>query len=209
MEEGTEKSAMDLYFVDRNGENFKATVIYEPYFYIDVSNTSCMQELSLHLQKHFENCRVEFSDLEDLDMPNHLSGKRHTFLKIMFDTVAELQECKQELKYVNFVSSCVTEQILTYNFATYRNHMQQAQKRSSGTSDQEAGDVVDDGRARGQVGMTEPVSPLRYITDLREHDVGYSMRCGIDLSLRIGAWFSVTPNEVIFCLRVKSIRKLL
>lgn len=43
---------------------------------------------------------------------------------------------------------------------------------------------------------SEPVSPLRYITDLREHDVGYSMRCGIDLSLRVGAWFSVTPNEV-------------
>jgi hypothetical protein len=45
-------------------------------------------------------------------------------------------------------------------------------------------------------GSGEPVSPLRLVTDLREHDVGYSMRCGIDLSLRIGAWFSVTPNEV-------------
>lgn len=98
LEEGSEKSAMDLYFIDRTGENFKATVIYEPYFYIDVSSMSCLQELSLHLQKHFENCRVEFVDLEDLDMANHLSGKRHTFLKIIFDTVSELQECKQELR---------------------------------------------------------------------------------------------------------------
>lgn len=59
------------------------------------------------------------------------------------------------------------------------------------------GDVSEAVRGRGQPGgSSEPVSPLRYITDLREHDVGYSMRCGIDLSLRIGAWFSVTPNEV-------------
>lgn len=49
----------------------------------------------------------------------------------------------------------------------------------------------------GGVRSSEPISPLRYITDLREHDVGYSMRCGIDLNLRIGAWFSVTPNEVL------------
>lgn len=49
---------------------------------------------------------------------------------------------------------------------------------------------------RAAAGTSEPASPLRYVTDLREHDVGYSMRCGIDLSLRIGAWFSVTPHEV-------------
>ena len=62
------------------------------------------------------------------------------------------------------------------------------------------GDVLEAGRERGggASSSSEPVSPLRYVTDLREHDVGYSMRCGIDLNLRIGAWFSVTPNEVCY-----------
>jgi DNA polymerase elongation subunit (family B) len=38
--------------------------------------------------------------------------------------------------------------------------------------------------------------PLAFISDLREYDVPYTMRCGIDLSLRVGAWFVVTPEQV-------------
>ena len=37
-------------------------------------------------------------DLEDLDLANHLSGKKHKFLKISFGTVNELMEARNELK---------------------------------------------------------------------------------------------------------------
>ena len=37
-ETGAEKSALDLYYIDRLGENFKATVFFQPYFYIDVKD---------------------------------------------------------------------------------------------------------------------------------------------------------------------------
>lgn len=36
--------------------------------------------------------------------------------------------------------------------------------------------------------------PLSCIIDLREFDVPYTMRAAIDLDLRIGAWYVVTPD---------------
>ena len=38
--------------------------------------------------------------------------------------------------------------------------------------------------------------PLSFISDLREYDVPYTMRCSIDMNLRVGAWFIVTPEQV-------------
>ncbi len=96
-ETGTEKSAMDLYFIDRNGTNFKCTVAYDPYFYIDVKDQKKIMEISSQLLKRFEGCRVEQIDKEDLDMPNHLSGKLHKFLKISFHKVSDLVDAKQIL----------------------------------------------------------------------------------------------------------------
>jgi len=37
---------------------------------------------------------------------------------------------------------------------------------------------------------------LSLICDLRESDVPYAMRASIDLDLRVGAWFVVTPSSV-------------
>lgn len=89
---------MDLYFIDRNGNNFKSTVLCSPYFYIDVHDPKHIPELTQHLQKRFENCRLEQVDMEDLDMRNHLSGKTHRFLRISFGTVSELMDCKATLR---------------------------------------------------------------------------------------------------------------
>ena len=38
------------------------------------------------------------------------------------------------------------------------------------------------------------LDPLSYILELREFDVPYTMRVAIDLDLRIGAWYNVTPE---------------
>ena len=37
--------------------------------------------------------------------------------------------------------------------------------------------------------------PLEYILDMREHDVPYPMRVSIDLDLRVGGWYDVTPSQ--------------
>ena len=37
--------------------------------------------------------------------------------------------------------------------------------------------------------------PMSCIVDLREYDVPYTMRAAIDMDLRVGAWYTVTPDE--------------
>lgn len=99
-ETGIEKSGMDLYFIERgtDGANFKATVFYEPYFYLDVSDPRRMMEIANALLKRFEGCKVKPVEREDLDLPNHLSGKKHPFLKVSFGTVNELMEVRNQLR---------------------------------------------------------------------------------------------------------------
>lgn len=95
---GNEISGLDLYFIDRNGDNFKASICFEPYFLIDVSDSSRLLELSQHLQKRFPSCVIHVIDKEDLDLPNHLSGKTHAFLKLSFKKVSDLVDSKSILR---------------------------------------------------------------------------------------------------------------
>lgn len=97
-ESGLEKSALDLYFIDRLGENFKATVFFAPYFYVDVVDNKSLLELSQHLQKRFEGCRIDVVEREDLDMPNHLNGNKHKLLKLIFGTVNDMMDAKNTLR---------------------------------------------------------------------------------------------------------------
>jgi DNA polymerase elongation subunit (family B) len=43
-------------------------------------------------------------------------------------------------------------------------------------------------------GVGDDSDPLSCIVDLREYDVPYTMRAAIDMDLRVGAWYSVTPD---------------
>ena len=99
-ESGIEKSGMDLYFIERgaSGSNFKATVFYDPYFYLDVSDPRRLMEIANAILKRFEGCKVQPVEREDLDLPNHLSGKKHPFLKVSFNTVNELMDAKNQLR---------------------------------------------------------------------------------------------------------------
>eukprot|EP01038_Epipyxis_sp_PR26KG_P011543 gene11543-15462_t len=165
-ETGMERSGMDLYFLDREGGNFKATIFYEPYFYVDISDGKRIIEVTQHLLKIFEGCKVVPEDKEDLDMANHLTGKKHKFLKISFSTVNSLVAAKKKLRYV----------------------IQQNQKSGSGDYDY----FEDENNARNKSISSDP---LAIITDLREHDVPYTMRVSIDIDLRVGAWYVITPEH--------------
>jgi hypothetical protein len=63
-----------------------------------VSSSHYLPDVSQHLIRRFEGCFVEQVDKEDLDLANHLAGQKHKFLKISFNTVAELMDCKAALK---------------------------------------------------------------------------------------------------------------
>lgn len=158
---GSEKSGVDLYFLDRDGGSFKATMFYEPYFYLDVSDPRRQLELTQHLQKRFEGSRAEPVDKEDLDMINHLAGKQHKMIKLSFGTVAELMDAKTALR-----------PILTAN-----------QKRAAAEYLDEE-DAMDEGSssaagaARGNR-LKPSADPLSFLSDMREFDVPYTMRVAI------------------------------
>ena len=97
-ETGRERSGLDLFFIDYSGVNFKASLFYRPYFYLDVNDNRKLMEVSQHLQRRFETCVAEIIEMEDLDMANHLSGKKHKFLKVSFNTVSDLMEAKAKIR---------------------------------------------------------------------------------------------------------------
>jgi DNA polymerase epsilon subunit 1 len=112
---------------------------------------------------------------EDLEMTNHLSGKRHTFLKMSFGTVAEMNEAKQALRPV---------------VAVNRKRMEGEEyfEDTSGLN----GDGNTGGATGGGISAQDPLS---CIIDLREYDVPYMVRVAIDLDLRVGAWYTVAPVQ--------------
>ena len=96
-ESGTERAAMDLYFLDREGNNFKATIFFNPYFYVVVDDDRRIAEVANQLQSRYNGCKVDIVEKEDLDMQNHLSGRKRKLLKLVFLNVTNLQEAKSSL----------------------------------------------------------------------------------------------------------------
>lgn len=174
---------MNLYFIGRSG-NFKATVFYDPYFYVDYVDPSGKKGLEIghFIQRKFEaqSVRVETVEKEDLDLANHLSGKKKTVLKLSFNTVNELMEVRNALKTV----------ILANQKRMKESNGEENIRIVGETTAVTVGDVAPSYKASG-TGAKE--DSLLCLTDLREHDVTYTMRAAIDLDLRVGAWYVVTP----------------
>lgn len=188
-ESGVERSAIDLYFIDRAGGNFKAAVFCDPYFFLDLQDPRQGLELSQHLAKRFEgSCRTEMVEKEDLDMPNHLSGKRHTFLKLSFSTVSEMNDAKAVLRPA---------------IAVNKKRMESEQYFDGGPDPQGGG-----GGGGGGRGVSAQ-DPLSCIVDLREYDVPYPVRVAIDLDLRVGAWYNVEPVQGSEACRLEWQREML
>ena len=99
-ENGNPKSGLDLYFLDREGSNFKATILYDPYFYVVIKDSTRINEISQHLERRFENCKTTPVQKEDLDLANHLSGKLNQLIKLSFNTVKDLMDVKSELRKI-------------------------------------------------------------------------------------------------------------
>jgi DNA polymerase epsilon subunit 1 len=87
-----------LYFIDKEGQNFKASITYDPYFYVDIDDASRYLEVANYLTRKFEGCYTSLLEKEDLDLPNHLAGAKRKLIKISFNTVGELVETKSKLK---------------------------------------------------------------------------------------------------------------
>ena len=97
--EGTEHSALDLFFLQEDGETFKTTYQYQPYFYVGVKDDR-HKEVGVFLKRRFDSQLVsaQVVELEDMDLPNHLSGIKRAYLKLSFRNCRELMEIRRELR---------------------------------------------------------------------------------------------------------------
>ena len=107
-------------------------------------------EIAACLIKKFDGCSVEQIDLEDLDLANHLSGKKHKFLKISFGTVNELMEARNELKPLVLANQIKVKDD-DYEEMDY--------------------DMVENSANMKNNSMKASLDPLAHIVELREFDV--------------------------------------
>lgn len=98
--EGNDRAAMDFYFVQEDGATFKAAFLFPPYFLLGISGGSGnMQEVISLLTRRFETVILDTKIIEkdDLDMLNHLSGQKRSFLKVSFRNVNDLMTVRKVL----------------------------------------------------------------------------------------------------------------
>lgn len=85
------RAAVDYYFLEEDGDTFKATVEYDPYFLIAVRKSK-EADVEEWCRRKFEGLvkGVKRIEKEDLQMPNHLLGYRRMFLQLAFENIGNL-----------------------------------------------------------------------------------------------------------------------
>ena len=190
-----EKSGIDLYLLDESGSTFKATVLYDPYFYVlpktpaqlgvstrsnDEADSVYHELLTTTLLRKYESsglARIDVVRREDLDEVNHLGrGKNgRAMLKLVFDNVQQLMDVRREI--MDIVRA--NQRRESEDDAALVMFQQSLNQQAMG------------GGGSKPEYLTDPLSTL---VDIREYDVPYLVRTCIDLGIRTGAWYTVTPN---------------
>lgn len=85
------KAGVDYYFIGEDGDTFKATLEYDPYFLLAVKKGR-ESDVEEYCKRAFEGLvkTIRKVEKEDLSMPNHLTGYRRTFLQLSFANVSDL-----------------------------------------------------------------------------------------------------------------------
>ena len=123
--------------------------------------------------------RVEVVRREDLDEINHLGhGKDgRPMLKLIFDNVQQLMDVRMQIMEIVKANKRREEEddAAVVMFQSSLNH-----QAGLGGAAQQQPEYLSD--------------PLSTLVDLREYDVPYLVRVCMDLNIRTGAWYTVTPN---------------
>ena len=122
--------------------------------------------------------QVDIVRKHDLDALNHLgaAGKDgRIMLKLSFDTVQQLMDVRKDIMPLIAANQKREE--------GSKSHIvfQRSNRGGGGSMDSHSG-------------FLDNVDPLSKIIDIREYDVPYLVRVCIDLNVRVGAWYTFTPN---------------
>jgi DNA polymerase epsilon subunit 1 len=160
-------SALDLYFLTMNASRFKVSVIYQPYFMV-LPQQDQIHEVMTFLQRKFggQATKIELVEKEDLDMPNHIIGLKHSMIKISFANINAMNKVRLE---VNRSVKKNKEREKTNTF-----YMKLLSATLAGSSN-----------------IDQNLDYMDFILDIREHDVPYHVRVSIDLQIFCGLWYNI------------------
>uniref|UniRef100_A0A915Q6B6 DNA polymerase epsilon catalytic subunit n=1 Tax=Setaria digitata TaxID=48799 RepID=A0A915Q6B6_9BILA len=161
----------DFYFLQEDGERFKISYPFRPYLFVGTLPSFEHQVLSYLSKKYTGIITIDIVEKEDLDLKNHLSGLKRTYLKISFPSLNELLKFKKDI-----TPTLKRNQEREKKVTSYTNLLTRHLGAQETLSDE--GDVIEK------------------IIDLREHDLPYQMRVCIDLEVFVGLWYRVTGRDL-------------
>ena len=166
-------SCLDAFFVCEDGSRLKASIQHFPYFYVLLrsSSPSDYLEAETYLMRRFEPHLLSCSlhDMEDLALPNHLSGLKRAYVRLSFRCVSDLTFVRNQLRPVILANQKAGDRSITHPLDTAASHDSYALKSR---------------KRRDEV--------LDSLIDMREYDVPYVTRVAIDLGIRAGCWYEVS-----------------
>jgi len=201
VDSGRLQSCLDMYFVQEDGETFRAAHIFQPYFLIYVKEEggsgkgeqSRYNEVETYLRYKYPEEIVNCTKFErdDLSVPNHLAGHRRLFMKLSFRNVEDLVNVRRQL-LPTIEKNRIMEQ------KTEEAGMAGSAAGSRGSSHAIGMDA--DMATGPSGGLHRPARKQRdeclsYIVDIREYDVLYVQRVAIDTGYRVGLWYDVVPEN--------------
>ncbi|CAB3408448.1 unnamed protein product [Caenorhabditis bovis] len=168
-------SVVDYFFISDMDERFKISYPFRPYFYISTLD-NCEFQVSSYLSKKYGGTTtVEHVDKEDLDLKNHLSGIKKTYIKLSFPSTVEMNKVRKELMPI------------------IRKNKEKIKKESQYVTFL-ANNIAGNSKTESQDGDI-----LSQIVDIREYDVPFHMRVSIDEKIFVGLWYDVKgigPNRI-------------
>ncbi|RYP81001.1 hypothetical protein DL769_002181 [Monosporascus sp. CRB-8-3] len=189
------RAALDCYFIEEDGQTFKATVEYEPYFLVAVrrGHEVEVEEWCKRVPGGGAVRAVRRIEKDDLSMPNHLLGYRRTFLELRFINVQDLLAVRRDIM-----------------------PLAEKNRKAMGTVDvyaefaagQAGFDLFDDSRDDDRRLNTSFADASDYIVDIREYDVPYHVRVMIDMNIRVGKWYFVEAKHGVTTLTLNEKRDL-
>ena len=144
-------------------------------------------EVEQYLSRKFEKKILKITRClkEDLDLENHLTGRKRLFIVIYFRNCMDLLFVRRHL--LPIVKKNQTHKATT---ETYEDHIFVAGNSISASIKSDvlfSENVVDP--------ITSGKDCAEYIMDIREYDIPYYLRVAIDLNIRVGHWYSVNVDN--------------
>ncbi|KAJ3733842.1 hypothetical protein DFJ43DRAFT_1131175 [Lentinula guzmanii] len=178
------KAAVEYYFIQDDGQMFKCTYQYEPYFYV-ACKTGMESSVEEWLNKKYEGliCRIVRDRKEDLKLPNHLMGYRRLYLQLCFRNVSDLLTVRRELLPLALANGAKRDAVDAYAEVVNATSMNFASM-----------DIAFEEEGWGNAGPSRngTLDAREAIIDIREYDVPYYLRVAIDNDIRVGLWYVVS-----------------